>query len=134
MTTEQKEGEGEEKHALFPALDDPEKCKVINEMLKKRDYADYQCYMLIRELFSRLGPDRVYSLLTAKSVSGLEEGEAMDLVMRMEHWRRVRNLSGEIMMQAMGNREPEADLYDELKQLEEDDEHVRIREEIRQYL
>ena len=39
---------------LIPALENPEKVKKFEELVNKRNNADYKCFMLLKQLFERV--------------------------------------------------------------------------------
>lgn len=108
--------------SLFPALEDPEKCKQINEAIERRNYADYQCYMTQRRMFSEIGSGSLFmNLLARKQVVRLDADDlenAASIFAEMAFWGKVRENANEIFAHLLANREVTKEMraeFDELK-------------------
>lgn len=117
---------------LFPALEDPEKCKLINKVVERRDYADYQCYMTQKRMFAEIGCGaELMAMLAGKRLNRPDLDDlfnAASIYAEMAFWGKVRENANEIFARAMANHEVSAELLAEFEELKSENKLDELTE------
>ncbi len=92
---------GETKELLVPGLATPEGEKRITNAIDKRNYCDYQCFMMLREVQS-------HGVLDGAPFD-LTDGDDKNLLARVNYWiRRRETWNNEFLEAAAGRENPNA--------------------------
>ena len=120
-----------ESFPLFPALEDPEKRKLVNKVIERRNYADYRCYMTQRSMFSEIGcgTELMAVLAGKRSRRDLDDlRNAASIYAEMAFWGKVRENANEIFARAMANLKVSAELLAEFEELKSENKLEEMTE------
>ena len=120
-----------DKHSLIPALEDPAAAKSAAEAITNRNHADYQCYMVLRDLLGTYGPEGLIEALEGRRHRGDFTNDSVEAVAKLVYWTDMRRLYNEILMRIVsGNPIPDWVGADLLK-LTSDPDMERLKDKLR---